>query len=96
MNLGIANDGTARNNFPAVNRWPFIFSMWPKRDIINPFSNASDIGRAMKPQGFCSKSKFDDDNMINIIMEYIKYIPLYAHCMAEKSLYQSLQVMPLI
>ena len=45
----------------------------------------------MKPQGFGGKSKFDDDNMINIIMEYIKYILLYACCMAEKRLYQSLQ-----
>jgi hypothetical protein len=65
--------------------------MWLKRAYINPFSNASDIGKAMKPQGFGSKSKFDYDNMINIIMEYIKYIPLYAYCMAEKRLYQSLQ-----
>ena len=91
MNLGIANDGTARNDIPAVNRWPFISSMWLKRDYINPFSNASDIGKAMKPQGFGNKSKYDNDNMIDTIMEYIKYIPLYTYCMAAKSLYQSLQ-----
>ena len=91
MNLGIANDRTARDNLLAVNWQPFISSMWLKRAYINPFSNASDIGKAMKPQGFGSKSKFDDDNMINIIMEYIKYILLYACCMAEKRLYQSLQ-----
>jgi hypothetical protein len=65
--------------------------MWLKRAYINPFSNASDIGKAMKPQGFGSKSKFDNDNMINIIMEYIKYFPSYAYCMAEKRSYQSLQ-----
>ena len=91
MNLGIANDGTARNNLAALNRWPFISSMWLKRAYINPFSNASDIGKSNEPYGFGSKSKFDNDNMINIIMEYIKYIPLYAYCMAEKRLYQSLQ-----
>jgi len=45
----------------------------------------------MKPQGFGNKSKSDDDNMIDTIIEYIKYIPLYAYCVAEKSLYQSLQ-----
>jgi hypothetical protein len=45
----------------------------------------------MKPQGFGNKSKSDDDNMIDTIIEYIKYIPLYAYCMVEKSLYQSLQ-----
>ena len=91
MNLGIANDGTARNNLPAVNRCSFISCMWLKRDYINPFSNASDIGKAMKPQGFGNKSKSDDDNMIDTIIEYIEYIPSYAYCMAEKSLYQSLQ-----
>jgi hypothetical protein len=32
-----------------------------------------------------------NDNIINTIMEYIKYIPLYAYSVAEKSLYQSLQ-----
>jgi hypothetical protein len=75
MNLGIENDGTTRNDIPVVNRWPFISSMWLRRAYINPFSNASDIGKAMKAQEFGTKSKFDDDNMINI-MEYIKYIPL--------------------
>ena len=29
--------------------------------------------------------------MINTIIEYIKYIPLYAYSMVEKSLYKSLQ-----
>ena len=91
MNLCIANDGTARNDLPAVNRWPIISSMWLKRDYINPLSNASDIGKAMKPQGFGNKSKSDDDNMIDTIIEYIEYIPSYAYCVAEKSLYQSLQ-----
>jgi hypothetical protein len=83
MNLGIANDRTARNDLPAVNRWSFISSMWLKRAYINPFSNASDIGKAMKPQGFGSKSRFDNGNMINIIMEYIEYILLYACCLAR-------------
>ena len=87
MNLGIANDGTTRNDLPAVNRWPFIFIMGLKRDYINPFSNASDIGKTMKPQGFGNKSKSDDDNMIDTIIKYIKYIPLYAYCVAAKSLY---------
>ena len=91
MNSGITKEGTGKNNIPAVNGWPCISNMWLKRDYINPFSNASDIGKAMKPQGFGNKSKSDDDNIINIIMEYIKCIPLYAYCMAEKSLYQSLQ-----
>jgi hypothetical protein len=59
MNLGIANDGTARNNLPAVNRRPFISSMWLKKAYINPFSNASDIGKAMKHQGFACKSPLD-------------------------------------
>jgi hypothetical protein len=45
----------------------------------------------MKPQGFGNKSKSDDDNMIDTIIEYIEYIPSYAYCMAEKSLYQYLQ-----
>ena len=61
MNLGISNDGTARNDLPAVNEWPIISSMLLKRDYINPLSNASDIGKAMKPQGFGNKSKSDDD-----------------------------------
>ena len=91
MNLSIANDRTAGNNLPVVNRWPFISSMCLKRAYINPFGNASDIGKAMKPQGFCSKSKFNNDNTIDIIKEYIKYILSYACCMAEKILYQSLQ-----
>ena len=59
MNLGIANDGTARNDLPAVNRCSFISSMWLKKYYINPFSNASDIGKTMKPQGFASKSPLD-------------------------------------
>ena len=59
MNLGIANDGTARNNLAALNRWPFISSMWLKRAYINPFSNASDIGKAIKHQGFACKSPLD-------------------------------------
>jgi long-subunit fatty acid transport protein len=91
MNLGIANDGIARNDLRAVNRWPFISSMWLERYYINPFSNASDIGKIMKPQGFGNKSKSDDDNMIDTIIEYIEYIPSCAYCVAEKSLYQSLQ-----
>ena len=49
MNLGIANDGTARNNLAALNRWPFISSMWLKRAYINPFSNASDIDKSNEP-----------------------------------------------
>jgi hypothetical protein len=68
MNLGIANDGTTRNDIPAVNRWPIISSMWLKRYYINPLSNASDIRKAMKPQGFGNKSKSDDDNMIDTII----------------------------
>ena len=32
-----------------------------------------------------------NDNMINTIIEYIKYTPLYAYSVAEKSLYQPLQ-----
>ena len=91
MNLGIENDRTARNGLPAVNRWPIISSMWLKRDYINPLSNSSDIGKAMKPQGFGNKWKSDDDNMIDTILEYIEYIQSYAYCMAEKSLHQSLQ-----
>jgi hypothetical protein len=78
MNSGIAKDGTAKNDIPEVNLWPCIFSTWLNRDYINPFGNASDMGKAIKPKGFGNKSKSDNDNMINTIMEYIKYIPLYA------------------
>jgi hypothetical protein len=33
--------------------------VWLKRAYINPFSNASDIGKTMKHQGFASKSPLD-------------------------------------
>jgi len=59
MNSGIAKDRTAKKNIHAVNGWPFISSIWLKKAYINPISNASDIGKAMKHQGFASKSLFD-------------------------------------
>ena len=43
----------------------------------------------MKHQGFGNKSKSDDDNMIDTIIEYIKYIPLDAYSMGQKSLHQN-------
>ena len=66
--------------------------VWLKRAYINPFSNASDIGKVMKHQGFTSKSPLDhwiNNNMINTIMEYIKHIPLDAYSMGQKSLHQN-------
>ena len=33
--------------------------VWLKRAYINPFGNASDIGKAMKHQGFACKSPLD-------------------------------------
>jgi hypothetical protein len=32
--------------------------VWLKRACINPFSNATDIGKAMKHQGYTTKSPF--------------------------------------
>jgi hypothetical protein len=61
--------------------------VWLKRAYINPFSNASDIGKTMKHQGFASKSWINND-MINSITEYIKHIPLNAYSMGQKSLHQ--------
>jgi hypothetical protein len=59
MNPDIAMDRAAENDIPAAKGWPCISSIWLKRAYINPFSNASNIGKAMKHQGFGSKSTFD-------------------------------------
>jgi hypothetical protein len=44
------------NTSNALHYMPIV---WLKRAYINPFSNASDIGKAMKYQGFSSKSPLD-------------------------------------
>jgi len=43
----------------ASNTFHYMPIVWLKRAYINPFSNASDIGKAMNHQGFASKSPLD-------------------------------------
>jgi hypothetical protein len=58
MNSHIAQDGTTKNNIHAANGYSFMSSMWLKRAYINLISDASDISKVMKHQGFGSKSTF--------------------------------------
>jgi SPX domain protein involved in polyphosphate accumulation len=63
--------------------------VWLKRAYINPFSNASDIGKAMKHQAFASNHHWINNDMIDPITEYIKHIPVDAYSMGQKSLHQN-------
>jgi hypothetical protein len=55
----MVKDETAKSVSPAVNGWPYTSSIWLKRVYVNPFGNASDMGKAGEYQGFVHKSSFD-------------------------------------
>jgi len=68
--------------------------MLTENSFINPFRNASERGKARNLKDLAIKIKIVYDHLLNTIIEYIHYIPLYAIVWLKELIPSSL--MPLI